>query len=231
MIFMLVLYFAIFILIGVFLNLLRGYDLFTISVVYVIASFFLYFIDIYAVGYVILFFAIAEGITSLLNKKHGKRNYTNILGNCFASVILFLVGLGFTTIGMFNSTVFAIAALASISAAFSDTLSSEIGRLSKYRPVLITNFKKVKKGTDGAISVLGISAAIIGSGITFLFFWIIKYELRIALIIAVCGVIGSLLDSLIGATLENGINFKNNHTNFLATLLTGVIAILLFIFI
>jgi uncharacterized protein (TIGR00297 family) len=225
------LYFLIFILIGLFLNITRGYDLFTVAIIYMVFSFFLYFIDLYAVIFVILFFAIAEGITLFLNKKHGKRNYKNVLGNCLASIVFFIIGIVFNYLNLISSAAFAVAALAAISAAFSDTLSSEIGRLSKKNPVLITTLKPVKTGVDGGITFLGISAALLGTIITGVFFYFVNYEHKLVFIIAICGIIGSLVDSVIGATIERKGYFNNNLTNFTSTFLTGVIAILMFLFI
>jgi len=225
------LYFLIFILIGLFLNITRGYDLFTVAIIYMVFSFFLYFIDLYAVIFVILFFAIAEGITLFLNKKHGKRNYKNVLGNCLASIVFFIIGIVFNYLNLISSAAFAVAALAAISAAFSDTLSSEIGRLSKKNPVLITTLKPVKTGVDGGITFLGISAALLGTIIIGVFFYFVNYEHKLVFIIAICGIIGSLVDSVIGATIERKGYFNNNLTNFTSTFLTGVIAILMFLFI
>ncbi len=228
---MLFLYFLIFILIGLFLNVLRGYDLFTISLLYVLLSVVLYFINIYAVVYVVLFFATAEGITFIFNKKHEKRNYLNIIGNCLSCILFLLIGFAFVKMGFFEFTMFILASITSITAAFADTVSSEIGKLSKISPVLITNFKKVEKGMQGGITVLGITAAIFASFISFIYFYTIGYNYAFALIIFIGGIFGSLIDSVIGATIERAGIFNNNHTNFLATFLTGCFSILLYILI
>lgn len=228
---MLFLYFLIFILIGLFLNILRGYDLFTISLLYVLLSVILYFIDIYAVIYVVLFFAVAEGITLVFNKKHEKRNYLNIIGNSLSAVIFLIVGFIFLKLDLFNFSMFILASIVSITAAFADTLSSEIGKLSKSKPILITNFKTVERGTEGGITVLGIVAAIFASFIAFIYFYFIGYSYPFVLIIFVCGIFGSIIDSYIGATLERNGPFNNNHTNFLATFLTGCLSILIYILI
>ena len=226
---MLFVLFLIFVLIGLFLNLVRNYDLFTISAIYLVFSIFLYFIDVYAVLYVILFFFVAESITLILNKKHEHRNYKNIIGNCLASIIIFAAGYLFS--GSIGMLAFNVGALAAISAAFSDTLSSEIGLLSKRPPVLITTFKKVKKGIDGGITILGLTAAFTGTLITALFFWLAKYPNKIVIIIALSGIVGSIIDSIIGALIERKGHFNNNQTNFSATFLTGLIAIVVFLLI
>ena len=226
---MLFVFFLIFILIGLFLNLVRNYDLFTISAIYLVFSIFLYFIDIYAVLYVILFFFVAESITLIFDKKHEHRNYKNIFGNCLASIIIF--GAGYLFSGNIGMIAFNVGALAAISAAFSDTLSSEIGLLSKRSPRLITTFKKIKKGTDGGVTLLGLTAGFIGTLITALFFWLAKYPNKIIIIIALAGILGSVIDSYIGALIERKGYFDNNQTNFSATFITGLIALIVFILI
>ncbi len=224
-----ILYFIFFILIGVFLHLLRGYDLFTISLIYVLLSTVLYFVDVFAVIYVIMFFAMAEGITLIFNKKHEKRNYLNIIGNCLAAVIFLIVGFIFTNLGILEFHLFVLASIVSINAAFADTFSSEIGKLSRIKPILITTFKTVEKGTSGGVTILGITAATFASLISAIFFYIVGYQMIFIIILFICGILGSIIDSYIGATLERNKIFNNNHTNFLATFLAGALSILIYL--
>lgn len=51
-----------------------------------------------------------------------------------------------------------------------DTLASELGILSKSPPLLITTFKRVPPGTNGAMSVLGTTVSILGGGFIGLIF-------------------------------------------------------------
>lgn len=228
---LIILYFFLFILFGIILHLLRGYDLFTISIVYVLLSLILYFIDLYAVIYILIFFSFAEGITLLLNKKHEKRNYFNVLGNCLASIIFLIFGFLIYLLNILDFYLFILASIVSINAAFSDTFSSEIGRLSKFNPVLITNFKKVKIGTDGAITFLGILGALLASFISATYFFIVGYNFNFVIVLFIGGLLGSVLDSYIGATIERKGIFNNNQTNFLATFLAGCLSILIYVLI
>lgn len=208
-------YLSIFYLLGIILWVTRKYDLFTISLIFGISAVFLGFGGLSSFLYLIFFFAVAEGITSILNKKHGKRSYVNLLGNCLAGSALIAFGQIY-------------AGLASISAAFCDTASSEIGRLSKKKPRLITNFKKVNTGVNGGVTVLGFLGAFLVSIITFIYFYyLFDINIKIAIIISAIGLLGTIIDSYIGALWENKGYIDNAQTNFLATAISGIIAIII----
>ncbi|XP_031093911.1 protein PGR [Ipomoea triloba] len=95
-----------------------------------------------------------------------------------------------------------------------DTWSSELGILSDDQPRLITTFKPVKRGTNGGVTRAGLlAAAAAGSviGVTFVLlgFLTTKCTYSVALkqllvipLSALAGVFGSLVDSLLGATLQ-----------------------------
>ncbi|KIM64503.1 hypothetical protein SCLCIDRAFT_1213330 [Scleroderma citrinum Foug A] len=96
-----------------------------------------------------------------------------------------------------------------------DTLASELGILSRSPPILITTLKPVPPGTNGAISLGGTLASAAGG-------WIIGLTLFTSLVVenracraewadilpslmfwgTVAGLFGSMLDTLLGATLQ-----------------------------
>jgi uncharacterized protein (TIGR00297 family) len=94
-----------------------------------------------------------------------------------------------------------IGAMATVAA---DTWATELGVLSRQPPRLITTFASVPRGTSGAISVVGTLATAAGAlamGVVFaLSLPIITPVLVLAG--AVGGLIGSLSDSLMGATVQ-----------------------------
>jgi uncharacterized protein (TIGR00297 family) len=95
--------------------------------------------------------------------------------------------------------------LGSIAAATSDTWGTEVGVLSKSRPRLVTTMKKVDAGTSGAVSMLGTVAGAVGAGTIFLSstFWLSTSNMMNGLIaLFFAGTVGSLMDSLLGATLQ-----------------------------
>lgn len=90
-----------------------------------------------------------------------------------------------------------------------DTLSSELGILSTSDPILITNGRKVPRGTNGGISKTGLICSILGGFIIGVGVFLIDtmngldaQSVPIILFGIVCGALGSIIDSILGATLQ-----------------------------
>jgi len=104
----------------------------------------------------------------------------------------------------------------SLAAANADTWATELGLLNPGKPVLISTKRKVSKGTSGAVSLVGILASMAGSALIGAVAvlcvsagWGPTMELRSGaqfLIIASSGMVGTLVDSFLGATVQ-GIYF------------------------
>jgi len=121
--------------------------------------------------------------------------------------------------------VFTAAFVGAFAAAAGDTVSSEIGQLSRGRPRLVTTLKPVAPGTDGAVSSLGTAAGLVASaGIALLGGALGLYALEAVPIVALAGVCGNLVDSLLGATLERRGLLDNEGVNFLTTLVGALVA-------
>ncbi len=104
--------------------------------------------------------------------------------------------------------------LGSVAAATADTWATEIGFFSRNKPRHIISFKAVDKGTSGGVSVVGTIGTIIGSlliGTTGVVFGL---GLKSVLIVTSAGVIGSLVDSIIGGTVQARFRCPvcDNHT-------------------
>lgn len=90
-----------------------------------------------------------------------------------------------------------------IASSNSDTWASEIGTLSKRKPVYIRTFKTIEKGTSGAVSLLGTTAAIFGSLlIAFVGAWLFHLGLIYFFIIFLFGFLGNIIDTLFGAYFQ-----------------------------
>lgn len=167
----------------------------------------------------IVFFVVADTCTryarSFSKKKHEIRTIENIVGNSGAALMALAFGLQ-------------IGFLGAVAAALADTLSSEIGLLSKKKPVLITNFKKVEAGTNGGITALGCLAALAGAAIIAAAnFFAMQPVIAIAVSITIAGFLGSIADSIFGALLERNGLLNNMHVNFLGSSAGAIAAVLL----
>lgn len=96
-----------------------------------------------------------------------------------------------------------IAFLGAMAAANADTWATELGVLNPRAPRLVTSFKKVAPGTSGGISLLGTGASLAGAGL------IGGLALlpggaggQAVIAITAAGLVGSLFDSLLGATVQ-----------------------------
>eukprot|EP00195_Chlamydomonas_chlamydogama_P001436 CAMPEP_0202920566 /NCGR_PEP_ID=MMETSP1392-20130828/76920_1 /ASSEMBLY_ACC=CAM_ASM_000868 /TAXON_ID=225041 /ORGANISM="Chlamydomonas chlamydogama, Strain SAG 11-48b" /LENGTH=573 /DNA_ID=CAMNT_0049614069 /DNA_START=234 /DNA_END=1955 /DNA_ORIENTATION=+ len=100
-----------------------------------------------------------------------------------------------------------------------DTWASELGPLSSDTPRLITTMRPVRRGTNGGVTLLGLSASIFGGMFIGLVFyvtalasptlWIFEQQQGLALqqwklipLGLMAGLVGSVLDSVLGATLQ-----------------------------
>lgn len=95
-----------------------------------------------------------------------------------------------------------VGAMATVAA---DTWATELGTLSRTPPRLITSFASVPRGTSGAISLVGTAATTLGAtatAATYVISTLDRTDISLILIGAIAGVVGSLCDSLMGATVQ-----------------------------
>ena len=130
-------------------------------------------------------------------EKDGARDGWQVLANG-GTAMLASIGVVLT-----NEFDFLLVFLIVIAASNADTWASEIGPLSKKEPISIRTFKPVLRGTSGGVSLLGTLATIIGA----LFIATagdILFDLSVKqwLIVAAGGVLGSMLDTVLGGTVQ-----------------------------
>ena len=122
-----------------------------------------------------------------------------------------------------NPNFAALIAYAALAEAAADTVSSELGRSFGGTPRLITTWKAMPAGTDGAVTLTGTLAGITAaalvsvSGIWALTGSFQQQWIGLFLILA-GGCVGWLADSLLGAVLERRGWLNNDAVNFLSTL-------------
>lgn len=157
-------------------------------------------------------YKLAHGIAE---EKKGVRGYKNVFSNSLTALSLAVA------YGIFPSheQVLLSAYLGSVATACGDTLASEIGGTCKGEPRMITTFKKVRAGTDGAVSHLGEGAAFFGAAtIALLAYLLIKNDFGLVIAVIAGGFIGTNIDSVLGATLQRKGFLSNNGVNLFATI-------------
>jgi uncharacterized protein (TIGR00297 family) len=150
----------------------------------------------------------------------GRRGARNALANCSVALLCAILA------ALIPSKEFAVAFVASVGAAFADTVESEVGQLARGTPRLVTTLQRVPPGTDGAISPPGTVAGIAAAGLTALLGLCLGLVggPRPALLAALAAFLGTVADSLIGALAPR---VGNELTNVLCTLTAATLALLL----
>jgi uncharacterized protein (TIGR00297 family) len=117
-------------------------------------------------------------------------------------------------------------ALASLSEAAADTVSSEIGQILSGHPRMITTLRRAEPGTDGAISLGGTATGVIAAAaVAAAGSWAFRGSLALTVVAWVSAVFGLFFDSLLGATFERRGWLNNDAVNFLSTASSAVFAL------
>jgi uncharacterized protein (TIGR00297 family) len=175
---------------------------------------------------VVIFFVLGEIASNYPKKKHEQRTIWNVIGNSTPALIMLIL------IPMVNWTTHStflleLAFFGAISAALSDTLSSEVGYYSKKSPILITTFKKVTRGTDGGVTLLGESAALFGGIIIAAMHFYAYQNYFAAAAVLLAGMVGTNADSIAGALFERKGLLNNTHVNIIGSGAGAIFCLLL----
>lgn len=165
--------------------------------------------------------------------KPARRSGKQVWSNAFFFALFVLLAF------LFSSPAWSIAAICALATATADTWATEVGMMPKQHPtVSIANFKIVPQGTDGGISLFGTIAAFLGSSLIAATFMVFSYkdQLPIFMMISISGFVGSLVDSLLGATLQQkalqltrtmllfeDATFSNHKVNWISTGIGGIL--------
>jgi len=185
---------------------------------------------------VVLYLALGSLVTRLgFRRKHeqglaeargGRRGPENVWGSAATGAALALLSVVPSAPVLLLKLGFA----ASFSAKLADTFGSEIGKRWGRHTVLITTLQPVPPGTEGAISLEGTLASLLGSALMAL----VMQQLGLLqgpvswLLVTTVGVIATLLESLIGAGLQQRFSWLSNElVNALQTLIAALLAMAL----
>ena len=156
----------------------------------------------------------------------GRRGPENVWGSAATGCSLAL----FSSIWPEYLTLFMVGFASSFTAKLSDTFSSEIGKRYGKRTFLITTLKPVEPGTEGAISIEGSVAGLLGSIIMTVIMINLSVisGLSVAFIVLFSGFLATFIESYIGAVAQNKINWMTNElVNSIQTSLAAIISIYL----
>ena len=152
------------------------------------------------------------------------RQASQVIANLGAATMCALPLIWFTDL----SDILLVGSMAALAEAAADTVSSELGQATARGAYMITDFRDVPIGTNGAISFEGtvggcVAACIISwvSAVSGLVDW------RWTPAITFAGIAGMFLDSLLGATWENAGRIGNDGVNFVSSVLAADIALII----
>jgi uncharacterized protein (TIGR00297 family) len=170
---------------------------------------------------------IAEG-------RSGARGPENVWGSALAAAVcagaIALLGtLGNPAQAATWIPLLALAYVSSLSTKLSDTTASEVGKAYGRRTFLITTLKPVPAGTEGAVSLEGTLAGVVGSAVIALVGWGVGLigpgGIGICLVAAL---IATTVESLVGATLQTQLTWLTNEiVNGFNTTVGAVVALFL----
>ncbi|KAJ0801553.1 hypothetical protein HanPI659440_Chr03g0118541 [Helianthus annuus] len=189
---------------------------------------------------VAVYFVIGTGVTKIkmaqkeaqgvAEKRKGRRGPGSVIGSSAAGCVCALLSIyGFG--GETFSRLCELGFVASFCTKLSDTVSSEIGKAYGKTTYLVTTFKVVPRGTEGAVSVEGTVAGVVAS-ILLASVACLLGEINVveAVICVLASQIANVGESVIGAVLQDKEGFKwlnNDAVNVINISLGCILAILI----
>lgn len=185
---------------------------------------------------VMFYFLVGSGVTKIgmeqkeaagiAEKRSGIRGPENVWGSALIATIC---ALGTLFVDAPWTQLLLLGYVASFSTKLSDTTASEVGKAYGKRTFLITTLKPVPPGTEGAISLEGTLAGIIASAMIALVGYLVGLiNLTGIIYCIIAAFIATNLESLIGATLQENLEWMTNEiVNIINTFIGAIVAILL----
>lgn len=205
---------------------------------------------------VMFYFLVGSGVTrigkaqkeaeGIAEKRSGARGPENVWGSALTATLCALGVLALSILGetgkmsvlgetdkmSVSQNVISLLLLgyaASFCTKLSDTSASEIGKAYGKRTFLITSLQPVPRGTEGAVSLEGTIAGIVGSILIALLSWAVGLiDLTGIVFCVIAAFIATNIESVIGATVQSKFEWLTNEVvNFFNTLIGAIAAIVL----
>jgi uncharacterized protein (TIGR00297 family) len=180
---------------------------------------------------VVFYFIVGSGVTrigmaekeaaGIAEKRSGARGSENVWGSALVAALC-AVGVLFLPEWRF---LLCLGYVASFSTKLSDTTASEVGKAYGKRTFLITTLQPVARGTEGAVSLEGTLAGIVGSVAISLVAWGVDLIDILGIVFCVVAAfIATNLESVIGATLQSKYTWLTNEVVNIFNTLIGAIS-------
>jgi uncharacterized protein (TIGR00297 family) len=171
----------------------------------------------------------AKAAAGIAEKRAGARGPENVWGSALVAAVCAIVVYGVTMTELPHRWVdlFTLAYVASMATKLSDTSASEVGKAYGKTTYLITTLQPVAKGTEGAISLEGTVAGMVGS----LLLGSIAFGLGLLnisglIICLIAAFIATNMESLIGATIQEKFDWLTNElVNVINTLIGAILSL------
>lgn len=162
-------------------------------------------------------------LLGIAEERGGRRGAGNAIANCGIAAIA-----AFAAAATPYRPAALLAMTAALAAAGSDTVASEIGKSWGRSTFLITTFGRVKPGTSGAMSLEGTAAGLLAAlALAAAAAWLALVPASLVPIIIVAATVGALVESALGATLEETGILDNDMLNFINTAVAAAVALCL----
>lgn len=191
-------------------------------------------------GVVMVYFLVGSGVTrigkakkeaaGIAEKRAGMRGPENVWGSALTATVCAL-GVPLVNSGVINNlaanwvTLLSLGYVASFTTKLSDTSASEVGKAYGKSTFLITTLRPVPAGTEGAVSLEGTIAGLVGSVVIAFVGWAVGLISPIGILIClIAAFIATNLESVIGATLQAKLSWLTNELVNIANTTIGAIA-------
>ncbi len=163
-------------------------------------------------------------LDGLAEARGGRRGPENLWGSAATGAVLAIL----IKVGFGSERILLVGFAASFAAKLADTFGSEIGKRWGKRTFLITTFRSVPAGTDGAVSLEGTIASALGSFLmtaTMVLLSLLNSGPLAVLVFGV-GLLSTLLESVFGAMVQGKfIWITNELVNATQTTVAALLAI------
>lgn len=211
-----------------------------------------FFIMGLSIGYffilvMLLFLVLSAAVTSMgidykkrIGMYQAARGVKNVLANGLPPLFMAAAFMASSLLGYPTAMLLSVVGFtASVAAITSDKFASELGIFGGV-PKMIFTFKKVRRGTSGGITTLGLATSLLASFAIAMTILVVSpalhslhgtYTFNAAMAVAsitVAGFVGGVVDSALGYYEEQGIGNKYS-SNFICGISGGIAAILIMI--